>query len=58
MSDAEFFDTMENLQFSGHAVKWFVHRKGHFSKRDGFNSRAIAAQIAAERGMTMTPDFA
>ena len=58
MSDAEFFDTMESLQFSGHAVKWFVHRNGHFSKRLGFHSRAIAAQIAAERGMTMTPDFA
>lgn len=50
MSDAEFFDTMESLQFSGHAVKWFVHRKGHFSKREGFHSRAIAFQIAAERG--------
>ena len=57
MSDAEFFDTMESLQFSGHAVKWFVHRKGHFSKREGFSSRAIAAQVAADRGLTMTPDF-
>lgn len=58
MTDAEFFDTMESLQFSGHAVKWFVHRKGHFSKREGFNSRVIAAQVAAYRGLTMTPDFA
>lgn len=58
MPDAEFFDTMESLQFSGHAVKWFVHRKGHFSKREGFHSRAIATRIAAERGLEVTPDFA
>ncbi len=57
MSDAEFFDTMESLQFSGHAVKWFVHRKGRFSKREGFNSRAFATRIAAERGLRVTPDF-
>lgn len=57
MSNAELFDTMETLQFSGHDVKWFVHRKGHFSKREGYYSRAIAEQIAAESGSVVTPDF-
>lgn len=58
MSDAEFHETMASLQFAGHAVKWFVHRKGHFSKRRGFVSQSLAYQDARESGMVVTPDFA
>lgn len=58
MSDSEFHDTMSSLQFQGYCVKWFVHAKGHFSKRKGFISQAIAYQVARESGLMVTPDFA
>lgn len=58
MSNAEYNDMMESLQFAGHKVKWYVHPLNRFSKRVGFNSRAIAAIVARERGHYVTPDFA
>lgn len=58
MSDAQFKDEMESLQFSGHAVKWFVHAKNRFAKREGYFSRAIAESVAAGKGFIVTPDFA
>ena len=56
MTDAEYIETMSSLQLSGHRVKWYVHAKGHFNKRRGFDSQSVAEHHATE-GLVVTPDF-
>ncbi|MFA7334868.1 MAG: hypothetical protein WC130_11340 [Kiritimatiellia bacterium] len=57
MSDAQFADDMDSLQFAGHGVKWYVHKRGRFSRKEGYHSRNIAEQIARQKGAIVTPDF-
>lgn len=56
MSNEQYKSDMESLQFSGHPIKWYVHGKNNFNKRQGYNSRGIAEQIA-KQGEIVTPDF-
>ena len=57
MTDAQFADDMESLQFTGYGVKWYVHKRGRFSRKEGYYSRNIAEQIARQKCAIVTPDF-
>lgn len=57
MTHSEYLDTCESLQFQGHVVKWYVHKKGHFNKHKGFFSRSIAESLVRE-GDVLTPVIA
>ncbi len=57
MTDPQFKDQMESMQFAGHPVKWYVHRRDHFSKKRSFYSRHVAETVAASEGLQVTPDF-
>lgn len=57
MSDYQFLEDMESLQIAGRAIKFYAHKKNHFSHRHGFFSRAICEAYAREKGFVVSADF-